>query len=224
MPAAMNDPSHVSEVYPVISKRIPVIGIVGGIGSGKSAVANWVKAHTDVLVIDADKLGHDALKSAAVKDALLHLFGRDIFGADGFINRSFLAKRVFGNSQEQLAARHDLEKTVHPEIGRRISEEVSLAMTNGRVAVLLDAAVLLEAGWRRLCDLVVFVDTPDAIRSLRVQKNRNWTEDELRRREASQWSLDRKRQESDFVITNDRDLEYAGRQLLEILRVRGAIT
>ena len=71
---------------------------------------------------------------------------------------------------------------------------------------------------------MVFVDTPDAIRSLRVQKNRNWTEDELRRREASQWSLDRKRQESDFVITNDRDLEYAGRQLLEILRVRGAIT
>ena len=136
------------------------------------------------------------------------------------IDRSALARQVFGDHREQVAARHDLEQIVHPEIGRRITVEVALATANGRAAVLLDAAVLLEAGWRQLCDLVVFVDTPDSIRLTRVQNNRNWTEDELRRREASQWSLDRKRQEADFVITNDRDLEYAGRQLLEMLRTR----
>ena len=222
MLAAMNDATHVTE-HSVAVNSIPVIGVVGGIGSGKSAVANWAAAHADVAVIDADKLGHDALKSAIVKAALLQRFGPGIFGADGFVNRSALAKQVFGDTPEQLVARHDLERIVHPEIGRRISEEVALATKNDRVAVLLDAAVLLEAGWRQLCDLVVFVDTPDVIRLARVQKNRNWTEDELARREASQWSLDRKRQEADFVVTNDRDLEYAGRQVLEMLRARGIV-
>ena len=221
MLAAMNDPAEVTLLQPtVIPKTIPVIGVVGGIGSGKSAVANWVAAHANVSVIDADKLGHDALKSAIVKEALLHRFGPGIFGVDGFVNRSALAKHVCGDHPEQLAARHDLEQIVHPEIGRRISDEIDLATTNRRVAVLLDAAVLLEAGWRQLCDLVVFVDTPDAIRLARVQQNRNWTEDELRRREASQWRLDRKRREADFIVTNDRDLEYAGSQLLEMLRAR----
>ena len=219
MLAAMNDPTDVSG-HPVTVKPIPVIGVVGGIGSGKSAVANWVAAHANVSVIDADKLGHDALKSAIVKGSLRHRFGPGIFGADGFIDRSALARQVFGDHPDQLAARHDLEHIVHPEIGRRISDEISLATTNGRVAVLLDAAVLLEAGWRQLCDLVVFVDTPDAIRLSRVQQNRNWTEDELQRREASQWSLDKKRQAADAVVINDRDLAYAGSQLLGMLRSR----
>ncbi len=223
MLAAMNDLSQMSELNDVTPNHIPVIGIVGGIGSGKSAVANWVAAHSDMAVIDADKLGHDALKSEVVKDALLHRFGRDIFGVDGFINRSVLAKRVFGTNPDQIAAKHDLEQIVHPEIGRRISENVVLATNNGRWAVLLDAAVLLEAGWRKLCNLVVFVDTPDGIRLSRVQKNRSWTEVELRQREASQWSLDRKRLEADFVIINDRDLDYAGRQLLDFLRTQGII-
>ena len=223
MLAAMNDPSSRTESHSMTHNPIPVIGVVGGIGSGKSAVANWVAAHADVAVIDADKLGHDALKSATVKDALLHRFGSGIFGTDGFIDRSVLAKHVFGNNPGQRAARHDLEQIVHPEIGRRISKDVVLATNNGRTAVLLDAAILLETGWRQLCDLVVFVDTPDAIRLSRVQKTRNWTEDELRRREASQWSLDRKRQEADIVLTNDRDLDYAGRQLLEFLRTRGVV-
>ena len=221
--AAMNDPSDETNSHPVARKIPPVIGVVGGIGSGKSAVASWVMAHANVSLIDADKLGHDALKSPTVKQALRHRFGPGIFDADGFINRSALAKHVFGDHPDQLAARHDLEQIVHPEIGRSISDEVALSATNGRVAVLLDAAILLEAGWRRLCDLVVFIDTPDAIRLSRVQKNRNWTEDELARREASQWSLDRKRRESDFVVTNDRDLEYAGRQLLELLRAEGIV-
>ncbi|MEI8022463.1 MAG: hypothetical protein WCH39_29910, partial [Schlesneria sp.] len=67
------------------------------------------------------------------------------------------------------------------------------------------------------------VDSPDEIRLPRVEKNRHWTGDELRRREASQWSLDRKRQEADIVLTNDCDLDYAGRQLLEFLRTRGVV-
>ena len=202
-------------------RRIPVVGIVGGIGSGKSAVANWVAGHSRVLVIDADTLGHEALGAPAVKDALVRRFGQEIVSHEGAIIRSALAKQVFGGNPEQILARGDLERIVHPEIGQRIAESVSHAEAAGFQAVLLDAAVLLEAGWRPLCDLVIFVDTPDATRLARVRENRSWTADELHRRESSQWSLTKKRREADLIVNNDRDLEWAGKQVLESLQQRG---
>ncbi len=198
-----------------------MVGIVGGIGSGKSAVANWVASRANVPVLDADQLGHEALKSVAVRDALRLRFGPSIFGEDGFIVRSALAKEVFGDQPDKKLARHDLEAIVHPEISRQIQYAIDSASAHGAELVLLDAAILLEAGWRSKCDLVVFIDTPDAVRLERVRVNRGWTQDELARREASQWSLQNKRRESDLIVTNDRDLEYAGRQLQELLQQRG---
>jgi dephospho-CoA kinase len=202
-------------------RRILVVGIVGGIGSGKSAVANWVASRSGMIVIEADKLGHEAIKAEPVRDALRLRFGPTIFGEDGFIVRSALAKQVFGDHQDQKLARVDLEKIVHPEIKRQISHSIAIASEEGAEAVLLDAAVLLEAGWRSMCDLVVFVDTPDSVRLERVRQNRGWTKEELDRREASQWSLPEKRRESDLIVANDRNLEYAGRQLLESLQHLG---
>ena len=78
--------------------RIPVIGVVGGIGSGKSTVTGWVAANANVLVIDADKLGHDALQTAAVKSALHKRFGEAVFDASGDINRGALARYVVQHS------------------------------------------------------------------------------------------------------------------------------
>lgn len=204
-------------------RRVPIIGIVGGIGSGKSAVTNWVAARAKVMVLNADELGHSALHSDCVKHALRERFGDGIMNAGGDIDRSALARQVFGNEPNQLAARRDLESIVHPEIGRRISEGIELAATENCEAVLLDAAILLEAGWRSRCDLVVFVDTSDAIRLSRVQQNRKWTAEELRRREQSQWSLMDKRREADLIVTNDGEIESAGQQLLDALVQRGLI-
>lgn len=204
-------------------RRIPVVGVVGGIGSGKSAVAEWVGAHANVVVLNADRLGHEALKSPEVIQALCHRFGDAVLSHDGTIDRKAIAARVFGTDAEHLAARHDLEKIVHPEIGRRISAGIDSAESEGKAAVLVDAAVLLESGWRDECHLVVFVDTADEIRLARVGQNRGWSEEELRRREASQWSLTDKRREADVIVTNNSDLEHAGRQLLNALIDQGFI-
>lgn len=203
--------------------KIPVVGIVGGIGSGKSAVADWVGTHANALVLNADQLGHEALKSPEVIEALRQRFGNEILSADGSIDRKAVASQVFGIHAEQLTARHDLEKIVHPEIGRRIVAGIESAERENKSVVLVDAAVLLESGWRNECDLVVYVDTPDEIRLARVRANRGWSEEELRRREASQWSLADKRREADIVVTNDRELEYAGQQLLTALIDQGFI-
>ena len=208
---------------PVFPRRIPVIGVVGGIGSGKSAVANWVADHSRVVVIDADRLGHEALKAGHVRDALRLRFGSSIFDDQGVIIRSELAKQVFGNDAAHLLARGDLERIVHPEIGRQIAESIALAAGSGSEAVLLDAAVLLEAGWRNLCDLIVYIETPDSVRLQRVREKRGWTEEELRRREASQWSLPDKRREADLIVVNDQNLDAAGKRLLEALKQRGFV-
>lgn len=204
-------------------RRMPVIGIVGGIGSGKSAVANWVAAHSNVVVLNADTLGHEALQMASVQEALRDRFGEAIIGEDGLVARSVLAQQVFGTDAIHLAARHDLEQIVHPEIEHRIAESIATASTQKFDAVLLDAAVLLEAGWRNKCDLVVFIDAPIEARLARVREHRGWTEEELQRRESSQWSLTEKRREADLIVTNDGNLDIAGLQLLDSLHQRGLV-
>ena len=83
--------------------------------------------------------------------------------------------------------------------------------------ILLDAALLLEAGWNKVCDLVVYVDTPESDRIARVQANRGWSAAELSLREASQWPLARKQAAADAVIDNSKTLDDAAKQLDEVI-------
>ena len=222
--AAMTlEPVDESETPPS-ADRIPVVGIVGGIGSGKSAVAQWVATQVNVHVVDADRLGHEALRASDVKSSLRLKWGDDIFDAQGEVLRGALARRVFGDTEEHRAARHTLEQIVHPEIERRIVDEIRRAADAGNQAVLLDAAVLLEAGWQRLCDAVVFIETPDDVRLERVRQRSGWTADELHRREASQLSLSNKRKQSDAVVSNAGRVSDAGQQLLIFLRGCGVFS
>ena len=141
--------------------HIPVIGIVGGIGSGKSSVARWVAArHDDVSLINGDQVGHEVLTGAAVRDAVRKRFGEPVFNADGQINRKALGQVVFGSRGEQQSARGDLERIVHPQIRETIAGKIADSAAQGKRAVLLDAAILFEAGWNDLCHAVVFIDVP----------------------------------------------------------------
>ena len=198
-------------------RRIPVIGVVGGIGSGKSAVTRWVAEQSNVAVIDADQLGHQALRFEAVKSALRERFGDEIFDERGEVQRGALARRVFGDGDQQRQARHDLERIVHPAIEQQIVDSIAQAEHDRREAVLLDAAVLLEAGWQNRCDAVVFVEAPDDVRQRRVASRRGWSPAELQKRESSQLGLAEKKQRSSFVVSNAADDSQGGRELLDFL-------
>ncbi|MFQ5735171.1 MAG: dephospho-CoA kinase, partial [Planctomycetaceae bacterium] len=197
-------------------------GLVGGIGSGKSAVARWLADRCNLTLIDGDEIGHAALNLPGVKSQLSTRFGQAVFDETGEIDRSALARQVFGTTPVQKQARHDLESIVHPHIRSTISETIRRARTsNGVTGVLLDAAVLLEAGWQDVCDCVVFVDASDAVRRQRVAEGRGWNGEDLARRESSQLPLDEKRRRADFIIANNSTVESAGRQLEKILnRIR----
>ncbi len=197
--------------------RIPVIGIVGGIGSGKSAVTRWVAEHANVAVIDADRLGHQALTFPTVKNELRQRFGQQIFDDQNQVLRSVVARMVFGEGESHQSARRDLERIVHPAIERQMVDLIDQAVLEKRDAVLLDAAVLLEAGWQNRCNAVVFVDAPADVRLRRVAARNGWTLQELQRRESSQLDLEEKKRLSQHVISNATDDSNGGRELLDFL-------
>ncbi len=195
---------------------VPVIGIVGGIGSGKTALTRWVAERYPVVLIDADQLGHAALTDPAIITQLQAVFDDSILDASGAISRVELAKRVFGPDSDQRIARQQLEAIVHPAIRQRALAQMAATDPQTHVAILLDAAILLETGWRDMCDLVVYVDTPNAQRQAAVAA-RGWSPAQLAEREASQWSLDRKRAAADVVIRNDSTLAEAGSRLWQTI-------
>jgi len=200
----------------VTISRVPVVGLIGGIGSGKSALARWVAGQRNVRTLDADSAGHRALQNDAVRRQLCERFGDGILDASGAVSRPQLAAIVFGDSSEHRQRREALEEIVHPIIRAEIRAQLEQAAADPDLdLILLDAALLLEAGWNELCDAVVFVDTPRETRLERVRENRNWSDDELQRREASQKSVTEKRAAADAVVDNSRSIEIAGGQFLE---------
>lgn len=181
----------------------PVIGLVGGVGSGKSTVARMF-AELGAAVIDSDRLGHEQLQRPEVLSQLRSWWGPQVVTAAGVADRSAISRIVFHDAAELSR----LEALLHPLIDQRRKELVADLERDPAIrAVVLDAPKLLEAGLRGLCDRVVFVDSPRDERLRRVAETRGWSEDELNRRENLQFSLDKKRSMSDDVIVNHSDIE-----------------
>jgi dephospho-CoA kinase len=177
----------------------PVIGLVGAIGAGKSTAGRCFAARGG-CVIDADMLGHDALRQPAIIATLVGMWGERIRRADGSLDRREIGRIVFADSGQRNA----LERTVFPYIEERTRQEISAAQANPGVAfVVLDAAVLLEAGWGGMVDRLVYLDASRETRVARLAARSGWTEVELARREAAQWPAEKKKTLANSIILND---------------------
>jgi dephospho-CoA kinase len=179
--------------------RKPVLGLVGAIGAGKSTVADALARHGG-KVVAADPLGHEALEHPDIRARVLDVWGnRDILTLQGTIDRKKLGRIVFPSPVE----RSRLEHLLHPYIERRIQEEIDKAQVDSLAKyVVLDAAIMLEAGWDGVCDKLIFVDAPRPVRLARVQGQRGWTEADLANREAVQMPPEKKKERADAVIDN----------------------
>ncbi len=190
----------------------PIIGLAGGIGSGKTAVARMLEP-LGGRVIDFDRLAHAELSEPDVLETLLLWWGASVVSPGGDVDRGAIADIVF-NDPAQLQRLEDL---LYPRLMKR--SEVLLADADaepGVKAMVLDAPKLFEAGLDRLCDSVIFVDTLMSDRLRRVEQNRGWSELELIRRENRQTPLDQKRANADYVIVNHAGLDELREQVVRV--------
>lgn len=180
----------------------PVIGLTGGIGSGKSTVAA-ILAELGAVVIDADKIGHEIyLPGTEGFERVVAEFGADVVAADGTIDRRRLGARVF----DDPAALARLNAIVHPLIGEETRRwmQAALAAATGN-PIVVEAPVMLEAGWK-FFDRVWVVVVSREVAIARVMASRGLSREEVERRIDAQMSNDERERHADLVIRNDGTL------------------
>jgi len=188
-------------------KRPIVVGVLGGVASGKSEVTRHLE-RLGALVIHADTIGHQVLEEPAVIEALIRKFGEAIMDTNTHrIDRPKVAMLVFGNQPEAVENRRYLESVVHPRIRTRIRESLDRALGQENLAmVVIDAPLLIESGWVDHCDRVLFVDTPIEIRRMRAH-SRGWSDQQFSDRESAQVSIEAKQAAATDRIDNSGTLE-----------------
>ena len=192
-----------------------VIGLIGGIASGKSLVARQL-VDLGAGWLDADRAGHEVLELADVREAIRQRWGNEVFGADGKLSRPAIGRRVFG-AESATADREFLENVTHPRIGELLGRQAADLEAEGKQVLVLDAPLLIEAGWNEFCDKTVFVDAPREVRLQRARE-RGWSEAEFDAREAAQTSLDIKRKRADVILDNSGSAEATREQVERLWR------
>ena len=182
-----------------MKQRIKVIGITGGIASGKSTIAEMLES-LGADLIDADKICHELINTKDIVHEITKRWGIHIQDNHGKIKRDVLAKIVFSDREEVSA----LNSIIHPKAIKQIkSRIVKLQVEATTKAIVLDAALLVESNLIDICDIVLFVDTEKSSCKARVQSSRKWHLDEIAKREKFQGLLPQKREISDVIINNN---------------------
>ncbi len=189
----------------------PIIGILGGIGSGKSTVAaEFVKL--GCKVIDADKIAHELLEKRAVREKIVGLFGQAILDSAGKIDHRKLAEVVFADA-DKLSS---LNKTIHPLVLERAEALIEQYNRQNQVkAIVLDMPLLAEVGWASRCNKLIFVDCKRQLRLNRTKKM-GFDENQFKIRENFQISLDNNVDLSDNIIDNNSGFLALAKQVADI--------
>jgi dephospho-CoA kinase len=190
----------------------PIIGILGGICSGKSTVAQEF-AQLGCEVIDADQIAHELLQTEPIKEEVINYFSPSILNSEGRIDHKTLANDAF-SSQEKLT---QLNNIIHPEVVGRIEELIDQCRRIPKVkAIVLDMPLLLEIGWEKKCDALIFVACDYGERLKRAKKKALLDENQLKVRENFQISLDNKASIADNVVNNNSGFSALAKQVSDI--------
>jgi len=207
-----------------------IVGLIGGIASGKSLVAEEFQ-RLGACVLNGDKAGHEVLDMQPVIQKLAKRWGEEIL-RDGKIDRRALAEIVFrttasdeaaGQVQENgdsdlpdQAELEYLESVTHPLIGKLLEERIAKIRDSQRFEiVVLDAAVMIKAGWNKQCDRIIFIDVPQELREKRAIL-RGLSRHQFLMRERSQTPIEEKKKLADIVIDNSGPPQKTYKQIEEV--------
>ncbi len=198
-----------------MAKKKPVIGILGGIASGKTTVARHF-GQLGCAVIEADAIAHDVLQKDDVKDSIVRDFSPDVLDASGGVDRKSLGRVVF----EDADALGRLNRLIHPPVMDEVQRRIAAYRQDLTVAaIVLDVPLLAEVGRLDLCDVTVFVEAGEAIRGKRLQKKGNFDEKELKKREKFQISLDKKKKLANYSVRNNSDQSDIAEQVARLFSI-----
>ncbi len=192
----------------------PVWGITGGIGSGKSTLAQILENRTGARVLDADKLGHAALLDPEIAQKV-KIWGQNaVLDEEGKLNREKIGAYLFPNKEKMS----EYETIIHPWIGQSLVRELRKFEEDSLQSLLiLDASLLWESGWHRICDSIFHVDAPMETKIQRVATSRSWNPEMLNLRESLQMPLTLKAQLADHCINNSSSLDELNSQVDALL-------
>ena len=181
-----------------------VIGITGGVGAGKSTVVGILQRNYTIEYLHCDAIAHELMeRGGSAHEELLALFGEDLVNADGTLNRSKLYERAFlGDRVEELNA------CVHPKVRIYVEDRIaSLREEEFDGMVLIEAALLIEAGYKEICDELWYIHAPADIRRARLKANRGYSDERVDSIMAEQATEELFFSSSDFVLYNDSSQE-----------------
>ena len=187
-----------------------IIGITGGVGCGKSRVLRYLKEHYGASVYEADQIAKDLQEPGTeCYKQIIADFGAGILQEDGRIDRPALAEIVFGHSKELEKLNAALHPAVKEEVRRRIEEEKK----RGTALFILEAALLLEDGYDRICDEIWYIYAAEEIRTERLMASRGYSAGRIQRMMASQRSETSFRMHCSRTIDNSGNFEETCSQL-----------
>ena len=190
-----------------------VIGLTGGIASGKSTVSQMIK-EKGIRVVDADVIAKEAVsKGTPALHQIVQTFGEDVLLPNGELNRQQLGAIIFSDEEK----RKQLNAIVHPEVRKEMLEQRDEGINQQETFVVLDIPLLFESKLEGLVDRIIVVYTTPELQLSRLMNRNDLSEEEALNRIHSQQSLEEKCQKADRVIENTKDLAFMRKQLQNIL-------
>jgi len=194
---------------------VQVIGLTGGIATGKSTVSAILK-NAGAVIIDADRIARRVVKKnlPAYRQILAH-FGESVLLPDGEINRAALGNLIFNDSRKKQL----LNSIVHPHVQKETDRQLRyIAKKNPNALVILDIPLLLEAGMRKDLSEVIVVYAPEHIQIKRLMERDYISQEDALARIRSQMPIEKKKSLATMVIDNSGPIEDTRKQTLEILQ------
>ena len=188
------------------------IGITGGVGAGKSTVLNYMESHLEACVLEADKIGHLVMEPGpSCYEPVIALFGKQVIKNDKTIDRRLVSDVVFSHPDMLEKLNH----IIHPAVKEYIRRQLALKKEEGQRICVVEAALLLEDHYEEFCDTVWYIRTDSEIRIRRLMESRGYTREKSMSIIASQAPEEFFRTHTDYVVTNNTDLEDTWQQIRE---------
>jgi dephospho-CoA kinase len=184
-------------------KNILKIGVTGGIGSGKTAVCD-IFMRLGVPVLHSDEIAKELSHSSQViRKKLMSILGTEAYLVDGTLNRQFVALKIFSNKELQ----RKVEAVIHPQVEKEREYRIKELIQKGHRCLIVEAALIYEAGLNKKLDGVIMVDADEATRVARVRKRDAVSEENVYARINAQGDVKKKLEKADYVIQNNGTLE-----------------